>query len=417
MNRVIHLIAVSICLLNGYICNLDILTGSLSISVSQAQCLGTFEEFAYTRFLGGPEPIFPLPPWEEIVPTLSGITDDERLVSLTPQLSRLLNGDPEIWFIGTLQSLIDFRWRTFASRYQPISGNWDEFTTTIQNTNVEIDSLILSGDGTIWGFPSLIHLPGVNDGTYLLELTEVPSFLAKFDEPTGQFVSVGLEDISTQNGDSSNEPHIVITSVQQIAVPHGTFVWQFIDHQGVYRYNSESRTIIQVVDLTGVQVNEAFLGIDENLYYTAILEGGERGVADIHVRQIVPTNFAQTTINTPSIDSFGRSFGVLFDEQGRLWLGAAGYHEHNGNWIRISPFVNDGVVLFPTLSFSSSDGRLWYLGTPDFLPNGATWFDPDAGESCVFTNRSDTNQRFLEDSNRDLWFNIGGRIFRLQLDD
>jgi hypothetical protein len=381
---------------------------------SNKQCYKTFQEFAYTLSDSDfPDKLLPTDPWqiENSLPNqqAEGFFVDDIQV----ELARSVDGYQEIWLAKPADYTEDKSKNAFAI-YRPESQEWQEVSGKVGNTDIFVQDLFLTRDGTVWG-----------KNTWSVPYNEeaIPNkgaVLSKFNQQTQRFEFVtGVPEIPFTYEQSFLMPEIVLDE-QDI-------FWIFVQYDGLYRFDPAIQLTTKEEDLPDFNVNTSTLSSDGSIYLVNYdfreLASGKPSfrIYEGMLSQFIPSSGELVHLRIP--DEPWPSFsGMLMTQTGQLWLGAIGYRESNGTWHLIHPdpesyfeHVGDPSWPPPLLMLESSDGLLWfqkYLGA-SLRNEGTAWYDPNTGEGCMFTNFP---ANIIEDSQHQLWMFADGKLYKYSLE-
>lgn len=392
-------------------CNSHLVIGTDAISNA---CINSFQEFAYsgsdidqTREIST---ILPPYPWqvEAVLPTYD--TRGYSLLSVDTEVTRSINGSQEVWIVEHLSaSEVGNSNKNVFMVYQTESHDWKTISADIQDSGFIVGNLFVTSDGSLWG-------QTVWDTT----LRKQPAFkkipvLSKFNENTQRFeFAEGVLEIPWVLSSYNFFPW------PQILVDNDTF-WFFVRNDGLYWYDPSSQETEKRANLLNSDVTQAALSTDGSIYFEIYSEKiySEESffrLSDGMLFQFFPETDEIIPMNIPD-GKWPIFTGMLVDIRDRLWLGATGYQEQNGEWKLIYPnpqnfFEHAGDIYWapPTLILASSNGILWYKKfLDDTRANGTAWYDPQTGKGCMFTNLA---VNVIEDSEQQLWLVAGGKLYK-----
>jgi hypothetical protein len=384
------------------------------------ECLGTFETFAYRVPEVGvrlyDEKILPLPPWE-IVTRLPENQNVDKNSNYWMETIRTVNGKDEIWFgkrtrqggyWGEKFYIDNYHYEKII--YKPNKREWDRSTVLadIEGTDVYVDTLYVTSDGSLWG---------TNRWNTRLDqhsFTQVP-VISKYNDVTGRFefaqgvLSIPIvEDVF----DYYDWPIILLDSED--------IFWIFIPKDAIYSYNTRTSRIKKHALIPDIDVQEAVLAPDGNIYFQKLSFFAEIQRDEIY--QFSPDTEEIIPIIPPNDHWPSGLIGV--DYSGNLWIGAIGYRTPEGFWQLLHPdpegyienYWKDPRWATPTLLLESTNGILWFSKWTDAPGNeGLAWYDPRIGEGCWFTTEV-VFYSFLEDSHQNLWLLLDGNLYKYALD-
>ncbi len=381
---------------------------SKRLHVTNENCIKPFHEFAYLPDqTARPIPeILPDHPWEveATIPVSDNIK--YRFPDIQIKLGRTKNGKEEIWLF---KSPFD-SWTGTVNRegafiiYRPQSQTWIEISALVENTNLIVQNLFITSDGTIWGQIG-VDQPHSNP-------IQVP-VLSRFNESTQRFEAAdgGLNIPITLNSELLSQPLNIVLDKQDV-------FWIFGPSNGIYRYNPKTQTTERQTDFPNTEMYRlsTALASDGSIYF----QDKSLTETEKFLFQFIPDTKEVVTLGI-STKPWESSSGMLVDHKGRLWLGSMGYMETDGNWHLIDPdpkstFEHTSPYWYPpTLIFESSDGMLWYTEYHDMglLGEGTAWYDPEADNGCLFTNMA---SHIIEDAEKQLWMVANGKLYRYALE-
>lgn len=369
-----------------------------------------FHKFAYSPDnTSRPIPkILPDTPWifEADIPGLKEEVDDFSDIQIV--LARTTDEQQEIWlykppFVSNFEGVN--KKESFVI-YLPQTKTWEEVPALMENSNLIVEELFTTSDGTLWGQISFDQPYAVPD---------VGPVLGKYNKSTKRFEpAVGGLNIPIYDK--------YLLQSYEVVVDRQDEFWIFGPNDAVYHYDPESRTTTKQADLPrkGMDRFSVALALDGNIF---LQDKSLRQQDDEFLFQFLPGTREIVTIDV-SKEPWEASHGMLVDQKGRLWLGAMGYMETDSTWHilhRNAPKVweNLGEIRYwspPTLIYESSNGLLWYAEYHDMgrLGEGTAWYDPKTGEGCLFTNIA---SYIVEDANEQLWMVADGNLYRYPLDE
>lgn len=389
--------------------------GEPVVQAHPTECIKSFQEFAYlgsqldsnTRV----EMILPPSPWniERIIPTEK--VDGYFISYIDAEIARSINGHQEIWLIEHLYPIgsSQSNKKNLFLVYQPDSKKWETVSSAVGDINLFVQNLFVTSDGNIWG-------QVVWDTIRMSPNLENAPVLAKYNEDTKRFeFAKGVLEIPWKQDDSATFPW------PEIVLDNHDVFWFFTRNDGLYRYDPSSQATEKRADLLNSNVTQTALSTDGSIYFEIYSEKiySEESffrLSDGMLLQFFPKTNEIVPLDIP--DGRWPIFtGMLVDLGDRLWLGAIGYQEPNGEWKLIHPdpqeyFEHAGDIYWapPALMLESSNGILWYRKfLDDTRANGTAWYDPQTGEGCMFTNMA---VNIIEDSEQQLWLVADGKLYK-----
>ncbi len=392
------------------ICLSILIVSYTSIGDNAGECIQSFEAFAYfgPTYWSQRQPArFSRWQLEDTIPSGSANIPVEY-PNFALEASRMTNEQAEIWLRGAEEE--GLIWLI----YRPASKTWESISRKIDNTNLISDRLFVTDDGTLW---SSVRW----STTDVSEFKTVP-ILVKFNEDARRFIfeenvmsSFFMPGIIDYGALSVWPWPIVILDRQN------TF-WVFVQYDGLYSYNPNTRITEKRVDITKFPVEYAALAPDGTLYFSkpADRAGSTGAVFGLHTGMLFQFNPAFNEMATIDVPPEWPGFSsMLVDKQGILRLGATSYRMPDGIWGLMHPdlksyfnHAGDHTWAPPRLIFESSDDRLWYTRYLDGSGGGTAWYDPKTGKGGVFYGNAST---VLEDSYGQLWIIANSNLYVLPL--
>lgn len=359
-------------------------------------CIYSFDTFAFhvTRRIDE-SLILPPSSWEneDFLSIIDGFDFNiERI-----EIIREHENTQELWLIGQIDGQVVWLVHTLGTadvRFVP-----NEFV--LDSRTYYIGDLYVSGSGTIWGFVHPRH--NFVDGRPL-GTTSRP-ILMFYDETAQQFkVREGTLELPTD-------------TFPEIILDKQDVFWIVVKDQGIYKFDTVSGETTRVIEALDLEQPLAItLATDTEIIFQ-VDEPYVEGLYQLHTDTGKLTSIAGPSEIWPAYK------GIFMDQLERLWLGANGYRDTNGNWNLIHSNI-DGYWETPTIYIRStpwifqetSDGKLWFMNWWDggIRHNGTAWYDPNTGEGCMFTNAP---VNVVEDKERNVWFVAGGKLYTISLDD
>jgi hypothetical protein len=381
------------------------------------ECIKSFQEFAYF----GPElnqgaevkTILPFRPWqvEAIVPSQQ--FEGYFISSIDTEITRSIDGHQEIWVTEHLFATESgYSNKIVFVVYQPDSQKWETISADVEDAGLFVEKLFVTGDGSIWGQTVWDTIRGQPNHE------KIP-VLSKFNENTQRFeFAKGVLEIPWTQDDSTYFPW------PKIVLDNNGIFWFLAKHDGLYRYDPAAQKTAKQANLSDLKVTQAALSPDGSIYfeiYSEKIYSKESffRLSDGMLFQFIPKTKKVAPIDIPD-EPWPVFSGMLVGHDSKLWLGAIGYREQNGNWHLIHPnpkqyfaSAGDDYMAPPSLMLESSNGVLWYKKLlDDVRADGTAWYDPQTGDGCMFTNIA---ANIIEDSEQQLWLVAGGKLFKYQL--
>lgn len=379
-------------------CNNDEILG-----IKDSTCIGTFNEFAFhqEKWNTSIDDVKPTDPWKFQV-ELPEENDSTSASSVS--LTRNINDMIEIWIerkVRIGESHDNFLKEFFI--YKPKTNEITIVSSKIGDEEVWVEELFVTKDGNIWG--NIVWNPRT---TY--SFSEMPT-LSRFDDISMEFiVDTQSPKIPLQLGEDFDSDQV------EIILGENDEFWVFISNTGLFRYDPLNNNISQVLDLPNFKITELALAPDGSLYF--IKKDNKLGLQNEEVFKFMPSTGELIALKAPS-EPWPMIWSILIDREERLWLGAVGWRDQDGNWNLMYPNPEDYFkyvtgypsLIPPKIIFESSNGFLWF-STFSYENRGVAWFDPSEGVGCWFTTEF-TN--VVEDSERVMWIVVDGGLFRLDL--
>lgn len=389
-------------------------SGTLT-QIHPMECIKSFQEFAYS----GPElkpktdPVLPSSPWE--IETMVPIQQINGyfVSSVDIEITRSTDLQSEIWIAENLFATeSSYGNKNIFVVYQSEQQKWTTVSADIGNTGLFVRDLFVKADGSVWGriIWDVINVRPT--------LKKVP-VLSKFNEHTQRFeFAEGVLEIPWRQDDFTYFPW------PEIVLDNNGIFWIFAKNDGIYRYDPTTQRTEKQTDLSNLNVTQATLSPDGSIYFVVFNEKiyskeSFFQLLDGMLFQFIPKTREVVPLKIPS-EPWPIFSGILVDNIGRLWLGAIGYRERNGDWQLIHPdpeqyftSAGDAYMMPPALILESSDKVLWYKKfLDDVRADGTAWYDPRTGEGCMFTNKA---VDIVEDSEQQLWLVAENRLFKYKL--
>jgi len=382
------------------------------------KCIKPFQAFAYS----GPdlhqerEIVLPPHPWQVEATVPIWRIEGYSLSSVDVEITRWDGEGEEIWLAGNLY------WMDLTSGessknvfliYKPELQKWEIVSADIGDSGLFVANLFVNSDRSVWG-QTVWNI--LQDQPPAIE--KIPT-LSKFNENTRQFeFAKGAPEIPWQSFSYNSFPW------PEIVLDKEGIFWLFVKNDGIYRYDPVAQRTERRASLSGLEVTDVALSPDGSIYFQVFRQEIYSKESFFRLIDGMLFRFLPTTGEIIPLDIPDQPWPIagkiLATHDGKLWLGAIGYREQDGNWRLIHPrpelfFVSAGDIYMmpPTLILESSDGILWYRkSTDDARADGTAWYDPRTGKGCMFTNM-DAN--IVEDSEQRLWMVADGKLFKYQL--
>jgi len=372
------------------------------------QCLGSFNEFAYSVPKKSTLPLektLPQAPWKIEAP-LPFSKDDNTLVSV--EAIRFINGYSEVWLKkDTSYSISQGTIHEYVI-YRTDAKTWKTISAQIGDTEAYVQKLFVSKDGSVWG---------QNAWTAYSNTSGMP-VLSKYNEKEEKFElekNVVSIPASWRNSGGYNYWNNVLLDQS------GTF-WILANKDAIFGYSPVSQEIKRYAGIPDFIVSHASLGPDQNIYITRRWGKTVFSIQDGEIWKFDPQTGDLKNLGTPPVP-WPAYNNILVDHSDRLVLGAVGWLNKNGNWHSIYPnplayfwhmeWEGDYRWYTPELILESSDGRLWYRKKlDDGVDWGMAWLNPQTMDGCWFTT-IDTN--IIEDQQQNLWMTADGKLYKYLL--
>lgn len=376
-------------------------------------CYKSFKEFAYTLSdTEFPEIMLPMAPWEIVSSMPSEYLEGHLVNDVEIVLARSIDGTDEVWSILPViypEPQIDSTFGVYTLDTQ----EWRKIPAKIENTNLFVQELFLTNDGTVWGKTAW-------EASSSGELSpNQGSILSKFNEQKQRFeLDPNAIEIPFTNQQLSPE---IILDKQDV-------FWIIVHRDGIYKYDSNSETILKQADLRDLTiVVDSALAPDGTIYLQE--KDDEKLYSKDLFFQIYEGMFFKFSPDTGIVEQieipdlpWPIHSGMIVTNAGELWLGAIGQRKMDETWDMMHPdpegyFDHAGDYNWapPRLMLESSDGRLWYqkyLGA-SLRNEGTAWYNPNTGDGCMFTN---VPANIIEDDQQQLWMIADGKLYRYELE-
>lgn len=329
------------------------------------QCLGSFNEFAYSVPQKNTLPLektLPQAPWkiEALLPVPS---DDYTLVSV--EAARSINGYSEVWLKKDTSFSISQGTIHEYMIYRPDIKTWETISAQIDDTEAYVQKLFVSKDGSVWG---------QNAWTAYSNPSGIP-VLSKYNEKEEKFeVEKNIVSIPSAWRNSGGYDYWSKVLLDQ----SGTF-WILANKDAIFSYNPVSQEVKRYAEIPDFLVSYTSLGPDHNIYITRQWDTTVFSIQDKEIWKFDPQTGDLKNLGTPP-EPWPAYNNIVVDHSGKLVLGAVGWLSKNAVWHRIYPhpltyFWNmkwngDYRWYTPELILESSDGRLWYRKK---LDDGVAW--------------------------------------------
>jgi hypothetical protein len=384
-------------------------SSNLATAIAEGSCLQSFHSFAYQGYL----PIHrldsmvsPVYPWQHItmIPSYQIVGSIEPIPVFEAAISRELNEEIEIWFIGRKYG--HPRTKGIIYIYNTSQQTWKYIDPRVGNDGAFVRSLFVTSDGKVWGGMTLEITSTSFDQTGAM-LTTAP-VLSLFNDDAGRFeIAENVIEIPPFR----NNRGIGDSDLTYILLDPTDRFWFFVQFDGLYLYDPVIQFTEKQIDLD-INVGDADYAPDGSLYYRE----REYYFMNEELFQFIPETREVVTTTTPG-RSWPVSGNMIVDHTGRLWLGSTGYRDIDHSWHLIHPYPEESIEhsgnflwSTPRLFMESSDGKLWYRRYLDTFgwAEGTAWYDPDTNEGCMFTNYDSS---IIEDSKNRLWLVAGGNLY------
>lgn len=371
--------------------------------------LKPFHEFAYRPAeKNGPiSPFLPQQPWERETALPVHTTDNTYTSPLYIQLrvARETKQGREIWlykdprFSSGEEAFHD---KPSFLIYDTEQKIWGEISAFIDGTDILLDQLFVTRDGTIWAQTSY-RQPFTNAGQV--------DIISRFDE-----LSQTFEPISNLISIPLNESSFMAETFN-IVLDQDDVFWLIGSSGVIYRYDPRSQKMEEISKISASSGIQTALAQDGTIYFKYPFYSQNENL----LYRFIPDTGDVIPLDVPR-EPWEAATGMLFDQQGRLWLGAMGFMDVDGTLHLLhqnAPEVweNQSEIPWwspPALIFESSNGLLWYTEYHDmgYLGEGTAWYDPEAEQGYLFTNIASS---IVEDSENILWIVANGYLYKYSL--
>jgi hypothetical protein len=330
---------------------------------------------------------------------------------------RSVNGHDEIWFgKKTWQGgywgdelFVDEYLREILI-YRPDEGKWDRSTILagIENTDVYVDSLYITSDGSVWG--------GNRWNTRIKEhpFDEVP-VLSKYNDITRLFeYAPGILTVPiVENVLAYYDWPVILLDREDV-------FWIFVKDEAIFSYDTETNETKKHALIANIDVREAVLSTDGSIYFRNPLIHPEIQEEDFF--RFYPESGEIIPLKLPP-ESWP-SGPISVDNAGNLWFGAIGHRSPEGSWHLLHPnpegyienLWKDPRWVTPHILLETTNGMLWFRKWSDGAGDeGMAWYDPRTMEGCWFTNEV-VFDSLLEDSQQNLWMLLDGNLYKYALE-
>jgi hypothetical protein len=361
----------------------------------------------------GTKTTLPALPWqiEAVLPThdFKGYS----LLVIDTKITRSINGHQEVWIIQYLSaSESGYSNKNVFQVYQTDSREWKTVSADIQDSGFFVEDLFVTSDGSLWG-------QTVWDTTHGWSGPKRVPVLSKFNETTRRF----------EFANNVLEIPWVLFSYSffpwpEIVLDQHDIFWIFAKNDGIYRYDPAIQKTEKQADRSDLNVTQTALSPDGRIYfeiYSEKIYSKESffRLSDGMLFEFHPDTKVIIPLDVPD-GTWPVFAGMLVDHKNRLWLGAIGYREPNGQWTMVYPnpqeyFEHAGDMYWapPGLILESSDGILWYKKfLDDSRVDSTAWYNPETGEGCMFTNLA---VNIIEDSEKKLWLVADGKLYKYEV--
>lgn len=254
--------------------------------------------------------------------------------------------------------------------------------------------------------------------------------MSKFNETTRQFeIAPGSPEVPLVREIVEDGRTTILYDYNRLLMDAQGMFWILPQDGGLYRYDPATQITEKAFNFPYEQVRSLTFAPDGSLYFWINDRQGERKFGRMTSSgAILIQYFPDTGIIMPVAlpeEEWPYFSGMLFDQAGRLWLGATGYRDLDAEWHLVNPYPEVIFNLYdeggysqswgpPSLMFESSDGVLWFDKFMDtgVWAEGTAWYDPATGEGCLFTNRP---ANIIEDHQRQLWLAVDGVLYNYAL--
>jgi hypothetical protein len=393
---------------------LIILLSFSKVVQSSVLCIASFADFAYRAPLNNRDYMSQvhLPAWEAVsqVPILE--TSSASYPFMLPQIVRLTESGQEIW-VRVTEIPVGATSSDYFAVFNINLSTWRIIPALIETNGPSASDLFLVQNQII----ARTDWASRRGSEFSLDQT-IP-VIARFDDSINRFYYISeAPEINIIAGHPESSP-VLITA----ASPDSLYIFNANEH--IMRYVPAENEFTQLprADESMLPVVSATTFGQNRLVYEVYSSPLTAPYFRLHENVLFEMDLVTDQIRTiESPANWPIHSRILFDISGRLWLGATGYRETDGQWVLIheeaAAFLErvDGggysYVWGPAILIKqSSDGRLWYTRYQDTSGwvDGTAWFDPDTQTGCQFTNRFGS---VVEDNEARIWFVADGILYR-----
>ena len=246
--------------------------------------------------------------------------------------------------------------------------------------------------------------------------------LSRYDNSTNRFEPIpatslipnGIVDTQRNTTQSPEWDAILLDS--------SSVFWFFVYKDGIFSYDANTNEVRRHTSLVDFpKITQLTLATDGSIFFR--VQTAEYTLRDGQIYRYTPKTNEIKPIPLPR-KRWPAANSIFADHTGRLWLGALGWQETNGEWKSLHPQpdklirLNRDLPLWiyyrpPSVFMESSDGRMWFSIPRSeewrTLRSGIAWFDPDTNEGCWFTSEG---FNVAEDSTKTMWMIAGRKLYR-----
>ena len=312
---------------------------------------------------------------------------------------RNVNNETEIWINSSYknESRFDLEFKQVFIVYQVEKKKWQFVESEMKDPNIHYNSVYISNTGDLWTKFIVDNIESYSDNERL-------PFLGKYNDVSNSFNVIS--ELNPDQFELIGNPNIVFDNEGKI--------WMFNSRVGIFKFDPEEQSIKKMMDTPNYGFGSPVIANDGTFYfYMQEFDYQDLDTLflflDNTLFQYFPDEARIEAVDVPE-ESWPIARTLHLDESGRLWYGAIGYRDIDGEWVLLHPdkeeyYKNMQYQAYawesPDLIFESSDGLLWFNKRTDiYRIDGTAWYNPETGEGCKVTNQiSDV----LEDSEGRIW--------------
>lgn len=379
-------------------------------------CIDSFDNFAFsTPDIDGPtqEAFLPGNPWQEASILPKEVQEGDYNIAAI----RSSPGKVEIWAqpyqpsgIYSADDQVNDFW-VFKTNEQ----TWYKISSQVEGSHFFVDKLFITIDGSVWGRNVWEKTENVSNSPVL----------SRYNDTTNRFEPIP---------DTSQIPNGV-TGIDRnatqwpqwdtILLDSSNIFWFFVYEDGIFSYDPVTSVVTRHASLTNFpKIAQVTLAPDGSIFIR--IQTGEYTLRDGQIYRYTPKTDVIEPIALPH-ERWPAANSILADHTDRLWLGAFGWQEPNGDWKLLHPQIKKFIQLNqklplwryyqpPSVFMASSDGRMWFSIPRSeewkTLRSGIAWYDPGRNEGCWFTTEG---YNVVEDSNETIWLIANRKLYRYSL--